>query len=130
MTNRGILFLLAAACNTDGATSESSDTGGDTGTPTLPTYEPTWAGVQELFVDHCDRCHPAMQYIDLHEAVPYDVEAYQYLVKPGDPDHSVLWQVVSAPIASQLAMPYDTGLLPLAVVDPIRVWIENGASFE
>lgn len=121
-----ILFLATLGCNGD-KTGESGGTG-DTGGP---AYDATWTGVQELFVDHCDRCHPSMQYVDLHVDIAADVtSAAGYYVVPGDPDNSVLWQLVSAPSPFQSAMPYDTGLLPLATVDPIREWIAAGAPLE
>jgi hypothetical protein len=121
--SRAILFLLAAGCNGD------TPTPTDTGTAPLPVYDPTWAGVQELFVDHCDRCHPSKLIdIDLHTGIPYDLAYYQIWVKPGEPEQSLLWLLVSDQLP--LSMPFDTDPLPLAVVDPIRVWIENGASLE
>ena len=127
-------LLLLAACAGD---KDATDTGtptdtppaqtGDTGPP-APEYEATWTGVQQLFVDHCDRCHPAQQGLDLHTAIPYDAGYYQRLVKPGDPDSSVLWLVVSG--GTILEMPLDTGLLPLPTVQPIHDWIAAGASFD
>lgn len=120
-------LLLLAACSGDKDPTDTPVPTGETGT-TAPSYDPTWTGVQQLFVDHCDRCHPAQQGIDLHTDVPYDAEYYQRLVKPGDPDASVLWLVVSG--GSVLQMPLDEGLLPIETVQPIHDWIEAGASFE
>jgi hypothetical protein len=130
--NRTILFLSVVACNGETTTPKDSATDSDTAlTITEPDiYDPTWQGVQDLFVDHCDRCHPSVQYLDLRTEIPLDIAKYQYLVKPGDPDGSVLWQVVSAPNASQIPMPFDSGLLPLVTVDAIRQWIADGASLQ
>jgi hypothetical protein len=124
---RAMLVLAVIGCNGD-KTSESGDTG-DTTTPA--GYAPTWDGVQQLFVDNCDRCHPSLQYVDLHVDVAADIESGGGLyVVPGDPDNSLLWQLVSNPSPFQSAMPYDTGVLPLETVDPIREWIANGALLE
>jgi len=121
------LLLVACAGDKDPTTDTPPAATGETGTP-VQTYEATWDGVQQLFVDHCDRCHPAQQGIDLHVDVPYDAGYYQRLVKPGEPDKSVLWLVVSG--GSVLEMPLDTGLLPIETVQAIHDWIEAGASFE
>ncbi|MEQ1501023.1 MAG: hypothetical protein ABMB14_02280 [Myxococcota bacterium] len=120
--------ILLGACAGDDTDATDTDTDTDTGEPV--TYEPTWAGMEALFVDHCDRCHPAQQGIDLHTAIPADVAtttgARLYLV-PGDPDNSLIWLEVSGQYTTQ--MPYD-GLLPIETVDPMRVWIEAGAPVE
>jgi hypothetical protein len=120
------LTLALLACNGDKTTPATGQTG-DTGSTSVQTYEPTWDGVQQLFVDHCDRCHPSVNYVDLHD--PYTL---MYYVVPGDPDNSVLWQVLAVdPLPPTLEpMPQDTGRLPLATVDHVRVWIENGAATE
>jgi hypothetical protein len=122
-----ILAVLAFGCN--GA--ETTTPTGETGQATTPdVYEPTWAGVQQLFVDHCDRCHPSQQYVDLHEAVPADIldTSYDYFVIAGDPDGSKLYRLLTNPqVPTESPMPFDTDPLPLETSDAIRVWIENGA---
>ncbi|MEQ1572456.1 MAG: hypothetical protein ABMA64_42945 [Myxococcota bacterium] len=117
-----ILVLAAAGCNGEKTT--------DSGDTASAGYDATWTGVQALFVDHCDRCHTA-QYPELHTDLVTDLTSgYGMVVVAGDPDNSALWQVVSAPSPFQSPMPFDTGLLPAATVDPIREWIANGAPLE
>ena len=116
------------------------------------TYEPTWEGVQQLIVDHCERCHTAggtaFELVPLIEdelaamagttgattgassgttggATGTGVTAV--LVVPGDPESSLLWQTVTA-TGGALPMPLDTGLLDAETVDPIREWIASGAA--
>ncbi len=96
---------------------------GDTAPP-LPVYEPTWAGMERFFAEQCDACHPSQQGLDLHTGIPEDIATYQYYVKPGEPDQSRLWLSISGPYAT---MPYQAPLLPAEVIEPVRVWIENGA---
>lgn len=120
-------MLVAAGCAKDGP-----ETSADTGSEVPEAYEPTWAGMERLFVDHCDRCHPAQNGVDLHTDLANHtttpVTTYLPWVTPGDPDQSWMWVLVSGQAGIQM-MP-DDGLLPLETVDPMRVWIEDGAPFE
>lgn len=104
----------------------------DTAVDPPEAYEPTWTGMERLFADHCDRCHPAQNGIDLHaEAIDHTTTptpGYLPWITPGEPDESWMWLMVSGQ-AGLSRMPSD-GLLPLETVDPMRVWIENGAPFE
>jgi hypothetical protein len=132
---RSAFLLLLVACGGDKTTTDTGDTDtdpqttptGDTGT--VPdTYPATWAGVQQLFTEHCDVCHPSMQDVELREAA---TSGYPYVI-PGDANASYLWQVVSG--NSILRMPPNpplgTGLLPIETVQCVHDWIEAGASFE
>jgi hypothetical protein len=123
---RFIALTCLAACAGPDDDGESADTG-----VAPEPYEPTWAGMERLFADNCDRCHPSQNGIDLrtvaqHTTTP--VTTYLPWVTPGDPDQSWMWVMVSGQ-AGLTIMPAD-GLLPLETVDPMRVWIENGAPFE
>lgn len=125
-----IALLLLAACSGSKATTDDTDTPGttptgETGTEPPDVYPATWDGVQQLFTEHCDVCHPSEQGVDLHVVVE-NPTGYPYVV-PGDPDNSYLWQVVSGQVI--LRMP-PTGLLPAETVQCIHDWIEAGASFE
>ena len=97
------------------------------------TYDATWLGVQQLFVDHCVRCHaPDGSNFDLVSTIEQELSTtagtstQELLVVPGDAEASVLWQAVSG-TGGALPMPIDTVLLPDEVVEPIRQWIEDGA---
>lgn len=117
-------FLLAAASTPLFAACPATDLPSeDTGTPP-EAYPATWAGMESLFVDHCDSCHPAQQGLDLHTGIPEDIAGDQLFVVPGNPDASLMWLEVSG--QSTLTMPLD-GVLDAAVVEPMRVWIEAGA---
>ncbi|MCA9491322.1 MAG: hypothetical protein KC621_15430 [Myxococcales bacterium] len=113
-------------------TDDTDDTDGSSahsGTSVLHTagpepYEATWAGMERLFEDHCDVCHPSQAGFNLHVAIPADIaNATGRYVVPGDAQASSLWRSVSD---QGVDMPLG-GLLPLETVDPVRVWIEAGA---
>jgi hypothetical protein len=91
------------------------------------SYEPTWEGVEEFFVDHCDSCHPSLQGIDLHSDVENELAGDSaYYVVPGDPDSSRLWTIISDP-NDEFLMPFgEAEPLPDTTIDHVREWIENG----
>lgn len=125
---RSILVVLLAACSGDDEGKDSgADTAGDTDTGTPPTYPATWEGVQQLFAENCNSCHPSQNQIDLVLLVEEDLAGGQFYVIPGNAADSYLWQVVSG--GTITPMP-PTGLLDPAVVEPIRGWIDAGASLE
>jgi hypothetical protein len=92
-------------------------------------YEANWAGVQALFADHCDSCHPATNGVDLHVSVPDDVASGAgELVVSGDPEASALWRAVGGSSLSEM-MPTSGRLAP-QTVEHVRIWIQSGASIE
>lgn len=119
------IVLLALGCGGEPPSTQDS-------TPPVVVYEPTWAGMQLLIADNCARCHPSVNGIDLVAELPNQTTAtitgYLPWVTPGQPDQSWMWLLVSGQVPT-IPMPAD-GWLPLETVDPIRVWIEDGAPFE
>ena len=102
------MFIIAALLACSGDDPEPSATADTTDTAVaVKTYEPTWDGVQELFEDHCDSCHPATNGLDLRAGI----DAY---VVPGDSAASDLWISVSGQSLSTM-MP------PSGILDPASV---------
>ncbi len=128
-----LALALCAACSeqpsttdtdveteTDVDTDPPADTDPPTETGTTPvanTYSSDWAGMELLYADHCDVCHPSVQGIDLHADTAY------WLV-PGDASASTLWLDVAGLGFS--VMP-KTGLLPSEDVAHVEEWINDGA---
>jgi uncharacterized membrane protein len=107
--------MMLLACGGDG---ESTPTA-DTGATTAPAgYTADWDGVQNLFADHCDSCHPATNGIDLRA----DIDTY---VVPGDPDASRLWESLQAQSISTMMPP--SGKLPDEDIAHVEAWILAGA---
>ena len=123
-----LTLLVSAALIAGCGSKDAADSGGaDTDSPTTPapTYEATWAGVQQMFNDSCDRCHPAVQGIDLHTAIPEDIaNGTGTYVVAGDADSSLLWELIGTPTLN--FMPQD-GALPAESVEHVKEWINNGA---
>ncbi|MBA2319875.1 MAG: hypothetical protein H0V89_01860 [Deltaproteobacteria bacterium] len=101
-------------------------------TPIFGPYEPTWAGVEQMFVDHCDSCHPAQQGIDLHVAIHDDVaNDVKYYVVPGNSAASFLNKAISGAMLPLFLMPYNrTEPLPGSEIDHVAAWIDAGAPLE
>jgi hypothetical protein len=95
-------------------------------------YTPDWAGVSELMLDHCVRCHRdgGVAFPKFPDAIAIDVWSGQgsYVVV-GDPEASMLWRVVSNNLleGDPEPMPLGGSLLTPAQTDAIRLWIEAGA---
>lgn len=109
-----VLFLFACGGETDpkdSATTPTADTG-------AVVYAPTWDGVQELFADHCDSCHPTTNGIDLRASI----DTY---VVPNDPDASRLMTALRAESISTMMPP--SGRLPDVQVTTVEEWILQGA---
>ncbi|GAB4564598.1 MAG: hypothetical protein Tsb0020_14930 [Haliangiales bacterium] len=95
----------------------------------LEMYEPTWDGVALLFEHRCENCHGyqpgaggvalPMDVMDLMDELDADDGA---LVVPGDPENSLLWQVLASG-----RMPAGDRPLPMAQIEHVRMWIEDGA---
>ncbi len=93
-------------------------------------YEATWLGVQIFMHDHCFECHRAGQAPELPDAIEEDLleERFEYVV-PGDPEASVLWQILE-PVEWEPGMPHQMppgAPLPLPVIEHVYEWIEEGA---
>ena len=103
--------------------------GADSAAPSTSAPPPTWAGVEALFVEHCDQCHPATTGLDLHDAVAEDVRdgSGRYVVA-GDPDASLLWDAVGGSSLTNMMPP--SGRLSPAEVDHVEAWITAGAPLE
>ena len=109
-----IAVMILLACGGDADSNDGSPTA-DTG-PVV--YEATWDGVQQLFADHCDSCHPATNGIDLRASIDTYVVA-------NDPDASRLMIALRAESISTMMPP--SGRLPDAQVDAVEAWILAGA---
>jgi hypothetical protein len=116
--------------DTDTTDTDPPATTGETGeTATVPdTYAPTWTGVQELFAEHCDVCHPAEQGFDLHIHLETPLQPYYSYVIPGDPENSFLWGVLTYEYLEPRMPP--TGRLPDETIQCVHDWILAGAVFE
>lgn len=119
-----ILLLPLASALAAAAGCPAPDGVGPTTTPEPEGYPATWAGMEQLFTDNCDRCHPAQQGLDLHTGIPEDIAGDQLFVVPGDSENSLMWLQVSG--QTTLNMPLD-GTLDLGVVAPMQEWIDAGA---
>ena len=108
------MLLLWLACANDPA---STDTGAITDTGPQ-TYEAAWAGVQAMFADHCDSCHPTTNGYDLRAQID------DYIV-PGDPDASYLMDALRGVSISVMMPPY--GRLPAESIAHVEQWILDGA---
>jgi hypothetical protein len=118
--------------DTDADTDADTDTDTDTDPPTaiFGPYPATWAGVDQMFSDHCDSCHPALQGVNLHEAIYDDVlNGGLYYVIPGDAAASWLYQVLIWDDPLKMPM-YASQPLPASEIDHVRVWIDAGAPLE
>lgn len=125
---RGLLVLLAlglGAC--DGGTATDSDTDPPTDTDVPLPYSSDWDGVQQMFTDHCDSCHPSQNGFDLRMRISEDVsgQVMDYIV-PGDPSASRLWNLITP---SDLTFPMPpSGHLPADQTAHVAEWIQAGAA--
>lgn len=106
--------------------------GGDGGAVELE-YEVSFAGVEAMWVDHCQVCHPAVDPFALEILVEdLEQESGSYVV-PGDPEGSLLWRLISATRldGDPRTMPdgAPTGLRP-SEREHVRLWIIDGAPLD
>lgn len=93
------------------------------------------AGVVPIFVEHCWTCHPPMgNDLDLSPTNAYTslVNAPSsnwpgFLITPGDPEASVLWNKINWHPDYGLGMPPGGAPLGNVELETIRAWIEQGA---
>lgn len=95
-----------------------------------PEYDVSFAGVEAMWVDHCQVCHPAVNEFDLGQVVAdIEQETGMYVV-PGDPEASMLWRLISGTRLDDdpRTMPdgSPTGLRPVER-EHVRLWILDGA---
>jgi hypothetical protein len=110
-----VIWMMWLACS--GSEDPSPQTTGDTG-DTPVEYEASWEGVQQLFVDHCDSCHPATNSVDLRA----NIDTY---VIAGNPESSRLWEALIGVSLSTMMPP--SGRLPAETIAPVEAWILAGA---
>jgi len=95
-----------------------------------PNYGDDWAGVEDMFDDHCAGCHPSLNAFTL-TALEADVrDGVQEYVVPGDAEASQLWRIVANQGAEGDAPTMPLGSQGLSVADSagFRAWIDNGAA--
>jgi len=118
------IVLLALAC------------GGDSVTGPTTISNTTFTSIQqEVFTPTCaiTGCHNGSERPNLSSGVAYNnivnVQSTQSsdYVEPGDPDNSYLYRKITGVNISGVLMPRGGSRLSEAVVDSIRIWIENGA---
>ena len=106
--------------------------GGEQG-PVDPEYQVSFAGVQAMWEDHCQVCHPTVDPFVMDDLVE-DLEAETgiYIV-PGSPEDSMYWRLISATRidGDPRVMPdgTPTGLRP-AEREHVRLWILDGAPLD
>lgn len=128
MRNAALLVAAALMAGCDN-TLFGVPIGGDGG-PVEPAYEVSFAGVEAMWVDHCQVCHPAVNAFVLDDMID-DVNAGggAYLV-PGDPSASMFWRLIAAERidGDPRVMPdgTPTGLRP-PEREHVRLWILDGA---
>lgn len=92
----------------------------------LLTYE---KDIRPIFEQHCFKCHDAENafggfVLDSYSSLMSTGE-HAPVIKPGDPDNSRLWKLVSH--AEQPNMPKKAPKLDDATLAKIRTWIQTGA---
>ncbi len=116
-----MLLTVLLACAGDSTSKDTAAGTGDTGSVAAPTYEASWDGVQAMFAEHCDSCHPTTNGIDLRASI----DTY---VVPGDLEASDLWDAVGGTSISTMMPP--SGRLPSESVAHVEDWILAGAPTE
>jgi uncharacterized membrane protein len=87
--------------------------------------------VQPFFANYCYRCHgPTRQANRIRFDDRSVVLARRGLITPGDPDHSSLISVISAPLSSGSHMPQRSAPQPTAdEIAMIKDWVAQGANW-
>ena len=98
-----------------------------------PEYEVSFAGVEAMWVDHCQVCHPTVDPFVIDDLIDdVDQETGRYIV-PGDPEDSMFWRLISASRidGDPRTMPdgAPSGLRP-AEREHVRRWILDGAPLD
>jgi len=147
----GVLFLLLlASCNSQSAAMHDSGPAETTvRTPAIcastdasgDSTRPTFAIIQQIFVDNCVTCHTLGSDLDLSPGVawanligkapPATESCGGTLVVPGDPNGSYLYEKVSSDHpCSGVRMPrteFGSGALPECIIALVGQWILTGA---
>lgn len=121
-----MLPLALAACDGGPATETDTDTDPPTDTDVPLPYSSDWDGVQQMFTDHCDVCHPSQNGFDLRMRISEDVaDGTEFYIVPGDPSASRLWNLIT-PSDVGFSMP-PAGHLPADQTAHVAEWIQAGA---
>lgn len=121
-----VVLLMATLAVVGGCDDTEFTTGGGGGGSS--TYYPDHIGAIALMRDHCEECHveggiwPQFTLELLEEDIR---EGNQEWVVPGDRNASELWARLSD--NGEFPVMPQTGALPLDTVEPIGVWIDEGA---
>lgn len=106
---------------------------GDCADPDAQVYDPIWRGVTDLIGRECAACHSAGGTASDLELAIYDEladgdPANDFLVVPGNPEASILWQALSW--SGEVPTMPAGAQTPLAAckIEHVRAWIESGAS--
>lgn len=133
---RRVLLLAALAAASWSCSDDPASPSNGNGNPS-PGTRATFSSIQAtVFTPTCAKsnCHGGVQGPTLSDGLSYDAiinvpssQGPDY-IEPGDPDNSYLYRkVLGVNIVGQ-RMPRDgPPYLPDAVLDSIRVWIEQGA---
>jgi uncharacterized membrane protein len=123
-----------------------TDTDTDAPAPDAPAaVEPATEGrkvvdfrtdVLPVISEHCWKCHGPAELGKRAKAGLrmgtrsdfFDDRAGEVMVKPGDPEGSMLYHVITLPRSDDMAMPPNAAL-DAASIEAVRVWIEEGAPF-
>ncbi len=119
-----VTFLALQACKKDQGPQEPEDNN----SPVSFSND-----IQPIFNQNCTSCHPNSGNLDLRAGQSYNnlvnVQAGGYpalRVKPGDPEHSVLYKKIDGSGAYGSNMPLG-GSLTSTQKNLIKTWIEQGA---
>lgn len=127
----GVAAMLVAGCKSSEG-SETATTAPPAGTPSLPAGAPAapgYAGVQVFFNTSCAGCHGAT-----NGKAGIDLSSYDgvmkggregAIVKPGDPDNSLLVQALRGTHGAKQMPP--RGAAPEDRIKAVEAWIKDGA---
>lgn len=98
--------------------------------PVEPVYEVSAAGVEEMWADHCQVCHPAVNPFQLDDLFADAAAGEGRYVVAGEPENSLFWRLISGTRVDDdpRTMPdgTPTGLRP-PEREHVRLWILDGA---
>ncbi len=106
----------------------------DSGPPPIPEKNLSFSQhIRPIFLDNCadaSGCHRSQDAaggLDLEAAFPTFFSNSGQVVIPGDPDHSLLFQVLTAPVGDIPRMPLNRPPLSGTYIRAIETWIAEGA---
>ncbi len=120
----GILFVLFFSCKNNT----------DAGPPPLPEKNLSFSQhIRPIFLDYCANapgCHRAQDAaggLDLESPFPTLIGNSGKVVIPGDPEHSLLFQVLISNVGDIPRMPLNRPPLGESYIRAIETWIAEGA---